>query len=109
MTAQISATPSLALAKRIRKANQPLVEVLNTFAKQKKATPAQIALAWLLAKKPWIVPIPGTTKVNRLEENLGAANVELTSEDIVAIERASSTIKTQGARYSEAHQQLTGR
>lgn len=92
-----------------RKANQPLVDLLATFAKQKKATPAQIAIAWLLAKKPWIVPIPGTTKLDRLEENLGAASVELTAEDLRAIESASSAIKPQGARYSEFHQQLTGR
>jgi aryl-alcohol dehydrogenase-like predicted oxidoreductase len=92
-----------------RKANQPLVDLLSTFAKQKKATPAQIALAWLLAKKPWIVPIPGTTKLHRLEENLGAVEVGLTPEDLRAIEDASSHIKPQGARYSEFHQQLTGR
>jgi aryl-alcohol dehydrogenase-like predicted oxidoreductase len=92
-----------------RKANQPLVDVLHKFAQQKKATPAQIALAWLLAKKPWIVPIPGTTKLHRLEENLAAANLQLTPEDLRAIETASSSIKTQGARYSEFHQQLTGR
>jgi len=92
-----------------RKANQPLVDLLSTFAQQKKSTPAQIALAWLLAKKPWIVPIPGTTKLNRLEENLGAVNVELTPEDIHAIESASSRIKLEGARYSAFHQQLTGR
>jgi aryl-alcohol dehydrogenase-like predicted oxidoreductase len=92
-----------------RQANQPLVDLLSTFAKQKKATPAQIALAWLLAKKPWIVPIPGTTKLDRLEENLGAVDVELTPEDLRAIESASSNIKFEGARYSEFHEQLTGR
>jgi aryl-alcohol dehydrogenase-like predicted oxidoreductase len=92
-----------------RKANQPLVDLLTTFAEQKKATPAQIALAWLLAKKPWIVPIPGTTKRPRLEENLGAAEVELTKEDLRAIESASSNIKLEGARYSPFHEQLTGR
>jgi aryl-alcohol dehydrogenase-like predicted oxidoreductase len=92
-----------------RKANQPLVDLLAEFGARKKATPAQIALAWLLAKKPWIVPIPGTTKLNRLEENLGAANVEMTAEDLHALEEASSQIKTQGARYSEFHQQLVGR
>jgi aryl-alcohol dehydrogenase-like predicted oxidoreductase len=92
-----------------RKANQPLVDLISKFAAQEKATPAQIALAWLLAKKPWIVPIPGTTKLNRLDENLGAVNVELTPEDVRAIESASSAIKPQGARYSEFHQQLTGR
>jgi aryl-alcohol dehydrogenase-like predicted oxidoreductase len=92
-----------------RIANQPLVDLLSSFAKQKKATPAQIALAWLLAKKPWMVPIPGTTKLDRLEENLGAADVELTAEDLRAIESASANIKPMGARYSEFHQQLTGR
>jgi aryl-alcohol dehydrogenase-like predicted oxidoreductase len=92
-----------------RKANQTLVDLLNTFAEQKKATPAQIALAWLLAKKPWIVPIPGTTKLHRLEENLGAADLELTPEDLLAIESASSNIKVEGARYPEFHEQLTGR
>ena len=97
------------LSEENRKANQPLVDLLSTFAAQKKATPAQIALAWLLAKKPWIVPIPGTTKLPRLEENLGSANVELTPEDLRAIESASSNIKVEGARYSEVHQQLVGR
>jgi aryl-alcohol dehydrogenase-like predicted oxidoreductase len=92
-----------------RKANQPLVDLLSRFAQQKKATPAQIALAWLLAKKPWIVPIPGTTKLARLEENLGALDVQLTVEDVRAIESASSNIRPQGARYSEFHEQLTGR
>src|SRR5437867_7696761 len=92
-----------------RKANQALVDVIGKFAAQKKVTPAQVALAWLLAKKPWIVPIPGTTKLHRLEENLGAANVELTPEDLRAIESASSHIKIEGARYPEAHEQLTGR
>src|ERR1700736_1400053 len=87
-----------------RKANQALVDLLNRFAEQKKATPAQIALAWLLAKKPWIVPIPGTTKLHRLEENLGAADIELTPEDLHAIESASSNIKFEGARYSEFHE-----
>ncbi len=97
------------LSSENRTANQPLVDLLNTFAAQKKATPAQIALAWLLAQKPWIVPIPGTTKLNRLEENLGAADVDLTPEDLRAIENASSDIKPQGARYSAFHEQLTGR
>lgn len=92
-----------------RKANQALVDLISHFAQQKKATPAQIALAWLLAKEPWIVPIPGTTKLHRLEENLGAANVELTPEDLRAIESASAEIKTVGARYSEFHQKLVGR
>ena len=92
-----------------RKANLALVDLLSAFAEQKKATPAQIALAWLLAQKPWIVPIPGTTKLHRLEENLGAATVELTPADLRAIEGASSSIKPQGARYSEFHQRLVGR
>lgn len=92
-----------------RKANQVLVDLLTTFAKQKKATPAQIALAWLLAKKPWIVPIPGTTKLDRLQENLGALNVELTPQDLNAIDTASSHIQLEGARYPEFHQKLVGR
>jgi aryl-alcohol dehydrogenase-like predicted oxidoreductase len=85
------------------------VDLLTAFAKQKKATPAQVALAWLLAQKPWIVPIPGTTNLNRLDENLGSLNVELTSQDLAAIETASSHIKLEGARYSEFHQKLVGR
>src|SRR5881296_3038858 len=91
-----------------RKANQALVDLLGKIAKRKKATPAQIALAWLLAQKPWIVPIPGTTKLYRLEENLGATNVELTPEDVRAIEAASSAIEVQGARYPEHIEQKTG-
>jgi aryl-alcohol dehydrogenase-like predicted oxidoreductase len=92
-----------------RKTNQALVDVISSFAKQKKATPAQVALAWLLAKKPWIVPIPGTTRLARLEENLGAANVELSPEDVGALEDASSSVKIEGARYSPFHAQLVGR
>jgi aryl-alcohol dehydrogenase-like predicted oxidoreductase len=92
-----------------RKANQTLVDLLSQFAERKKATPAQIALAWLLAKKPWIVPIPGTTKLHRLEENLGAAEVELTPENLRAIESASSNIKVEGARYPEKLERMTGR
>ncbi len=92
-----------------RKANQALVDVVGNFADRKNATPAQIALAWLLAKKPWIVPIPGTTKLNRLDENLGALNVPLTAEDLAAIESASSQVAIQGARYPEAHEKLVGR
>src|SRR3989475_3071630 len=92
-----------------RKANQGLVKVISSFAEQKKVTPAQIALAWLLAKKPWIVPIPGTTKLTRLEENLGAATVELTADDVRALEEASSKIKLEGARYPKFHEQLVGR
>lgn len=92
-----------------RKTNQALVDVITSFAKQKKATPAQIALAWLLAKKPWIVPIPGTTKLSRLEENLGGATIELTNEDVQTLEEASSKVKVEGARYSPFHQALVGR
>ena len=92
-----------------RKANQALVDVLTRFAQQKSATPAQVALAWLLAQKPWIVPIPGTTKLNRLEENLGALTVELTSDDLREINTAASQIVIQGARYSQQHERLTGR
>jgi aryl-alcohol dehydrogenase-like predicted oxidoreductase len=92
-----------------RKANQALVEVITRFAEQKKATPAQIALAWLLAKKPWIVPIPGTTKLSRLEENLGGATIELTTEDMRALEEASSAIKVEGERYPATHAKLIDR
>jgi aryl-alcohol dehydrogenase-like predicted oxidoreductase len=92
-----------------RKANQALVDLLSKFAEKRKVTPAQLALAWLLAKKPWIVPIPGTTKLHRLEENLGAANVDLTPEDLRAIESASSNIKVEGARYPQWAEQTTGR
>jgi aryl-alcohol dehydrogenase-like predicted oxidoreductase len=92
-----------------RKTNQALVDVITSFARQKNATPAQIALAWLLAKKPWIVPIPGTTKLSRLEENLGGGGIKLTPEDVRALEEASSKVKVEGARYSPFHQQLVGR
>jgi len=92
-----------------RKANQALVDVISSFAEQRKVTPAQIALAWLLAKKPWIVPIPGTTKLARLEENLGAAAIELTPNDVRALEDASSKIKLEGARYPAFHAKLVGR
>jgi aryl-alcohol dehydrogenase-like predicted oxidoreductase len=91
------------------KANQALVDLLGTIAARKKATPAQIALAWLLAQKPWMVPIPGTTKLTRLEENLAAAAVELTAEDLREIERAASNITVEGARYPERLEQMTGR
>jgi aryl-alcohol dehydrogenase-like predicted oxidoreductase len=91
------------------KANQAMVKLLEDIAKKKKATPAQIALAWLLAQKPWIAPIPGTTKLDRLEENLGALNVNLTSADLREIESASSRIKVEGARYPEAIEAMTGR
>src|SRR5712691_8255486 len=92
-----------------RKANKALVDLLSKFAEKRKVTPAQLALAWLLAKKPWIVPIPGTTKLHRLEENLGAANVDLTPEDLRAIESASSNVKVEGARYPQWAEQTTGR
>jgi len=92
-----------------RKANQALVNLLGKFAQQKKATPAQIALAWLLAQKPWIVPIPGTTKLNRLEENIGATAVELTPDDLRQIDNAASNISVQGARYPENLQKMVGR
>jgi aryl-alcohol dehydrogenase-like predicted oxidoreductase len=92
-----------------RKANQALVDLVTRIAAKKKVTPAQIALAWLLAQKPWIVPIPGTTKRHRLEENLGAANVELTQDDLREIESAAAQIKVQGARYSEGAQKMIDR
>jgi aryl-alcohol dehydrogenase-like predicted oxidoreductase len=92
-----------------RKANQALVDLLGRVAKQKQATPAQIALAWLLAQKPWIVPIPGTTKLHRLEENIGAVAIELTPDDLRDIESAASNITVQGARYPEHLQKLVGR
>ncbi|HLN25220.1 MAG TPA: aldo/keto reductase [Patescibacteria group bacterium] len=91
------------------KANQALIDLLKTMAGRKKATPAQIALAWLLAQKPWIVPIPGTRKLSRLEENLGAAAVELTADDLAEIETAAAKITVQGARYPEKLEQMTGR
>ena len=92
-----------------RKANLAFVEWLKTFAEQKQATPAQVALAWLLAQRPWIVPIPGTTKRPRLEENLGAAQVRLTGEDLREIDRAASQIEVHGARYPEHLQKMVGR
>jgi aryl-alcohol dehydrogenase-like predicted oxidoreductase len=90
------------------KANQSLVDLLGTIAERKKATPAQIALAWLLAQKPWIVPIPGTTKLNRLEENIGAVAVKLTPDDLQDIESAAAKIKVEGTRYPEALEKMTG-
>ena len=92
-----------------RKANQALVDLLGKIGEQKKATPAQIALAWLLAQKPWIVPIPGTTKLNRLEENIGATAVELTSDDLREIDGAASKITVKGTRYPENLEQMTNR
>jgi aryl-alcohol dehydrogenase-like predicted oxidoreductase len=92
-----------------RKANQALVDLLGAIATRKKATPAHVALAWLLAQRPWIVPIPGTTKLHRLEENIGAASIELTPEDLRDIESAASKISVQGARYPEHIEEKTGR
>ena len=92
-----------------RKANQALVDLLGRIAARKQATPAQIALAWLLAQKPWIVPIPGTTKLHRLEENIGAASVELTADDLREIEGALAGITVQGERYPEQLQRMVGR
>ncbi|HEX9250485.1 MAG TPA: aldo/keto reductase, partial [Gemmatimonadaceae bacterium] len=92
-----------------RKANQAIVDVLARIAERKKASPAQIALAWLLAQKPWIAPIPGTRKIERLEENIGAASVELTSGDVRDIENAASTITLKGARYAEAQERMIDR
>ena len=90
------------------KANQALIDLLGGIAKGKKATPAQIALAWLLAQKPWIVPIPGTTKADRLEENIGAASIRLTPDDLRDIDAAASKIKVEGARYPERLEKMTG-
>jgi aryl-alcohol dehydrogenase-like predicted oxidoreductase len=92
-----------------RKANQALVAVIENFARQKQATPAQVALAWVLAQKPWIVPIPGTTKLHRLRENLGATSLQLTPQDLRELETAASNVRVQGARYPEHLQKLVGR
>jgi len=92
-----------------RKANQALIDILTELAKQREATPAQIALAWLLAQKPWIVPIPGTTKLHRLTENLGAANIELTADDLKEIEDAAANIKIEGDRYPASFAQRVDR
>lgn len=97
------------LSEENRKANIAFVEWLKTFAARKNATPAQIALAWLLAQKPWIAPIPGTTKRHRLEENLGATQIGLTADDLSDIDRAASQIEVHGARYPEHLQKLVGR
>ena len=91
-----------------RKANQTLVDLLQSIGERKHATPAQIALAWLLAQRPWIVPIPGTTKLNRLEENIGAVEVELNADDLREIDSAASMIKVEGERYPEELQRMTG-
>jgi aryl-alcohol dehydrogenase-like predicted oxidoreductase len=96
-------------APEARKANQAMVDLLTSIGKRKNATAAQIALAWLLAQKPWIVPIPGTTKLHRLEENLGSLSVELTGQDLREIDTAAARIKVQGARYPERLEQMTGR
>src|SRR5450432_2339741 len=92
-----------------RKANQAMVDLIGRFAQQKMATPAQVALAWLLAQKPWIVPIPGTTKIGRVQENIGAATIELSADDLQQIDIAASKIPVQGARYPEQLQKLVGR
>ena len=92
-----------------RKANQSMIDLLNKIAKQKDATPAQVALAWLIAQKPWIVPIPGTTKLHRLEENIGSVNIEFTDDELHEIDNASGEIKVEGARYPEHLQKLVGR
>jgi aryl-alcohol dehydrogenase-like predicted oxidoreductase len=91
------------------KANQALINLLGRIAERKKSTPAQIALAWLLAQKPWIVPIPGTTKLHRLDENIGAVSIELTPDDLSDIDEAAARITVQGARYPEKLEQMTGR
>ncbi|MGB9152871.1 MAG: aldo/keto reductase, partial [Alphaproteobacteria bacterium] len=92
-----------------RKANHALVDLLTTIAKARNATPAQIALAWLLAQKPWIVPIPGTTKLHRLEENIGAAAIQLSADDVAEIDTAAANIPVEGARYPEHLEAMTGR
>ncbi len=92
-----------------RKANQSMIDLLNNIATRKNATPAQVALAWLMAQKPWIVPIPGTTKLHRLEENIGSVNIEFTADELREIDNASSEIKVQGERYPEQLQKLVGR
>jgi aryl-alcohol dehydrogenase-like predicted oxidoreductase len=92
-----------------REANRALIDLIAKFAEQKKATPAQIALAWVLGQKPWIAPIPGTTKLHRLEENLGGVEVELTADDLREIENITSRVEVKGARYSEGAQKLVNR
>ncbi len=92
----------------VGKANQALVELISEIGKRKNATSAQISLAWLLAQKPWIVPIPGTTKLHRLEENIGATTIEMRPDDLRDIESAASQITVQGARYSEQWERMTG-
>jgi aryl-alcohol dehydrogenase-like predicted oxidoreductase len=92
-----------------RKANQALVDLIGKFAEQKQATPAQIALAWVLAQKPWIVPIPGTTKLHRVEENIGAVDVELMADDLREFDSLNARVQVQGARYGEGSQKLVNR
>ena len=96
-------------ARENRKANQPVVDAITAIAARKRATPAQLALAWVLAQRPWIVPIPGTTKIHRLEENIGAVNLELTSGDRSEIDAATASITVQGHRYSESSQRMIDR
>ncbi len=108
-TAPISATPFLVSRRRLGRRTAPWWICSTSIAQRKKATPAQIALAWLLAQKPWIVPIPGTTKLHRLEENIGAASIELSDADLRDIDNAASEITVQGARYSEGAQRLINR
>jgi aryl-alcohol dehydrogenase-like predicted oxidoreductase len=91
------------------KANQALIDLISKISQRKKVTVAQIALAWLLARKPWIVPIPGTTKLNRLDENIGAVSIELTPDDLRELDGAATKIEVQGARYPEKLEQMTGR
>jgi aryl-alcohol dehydrogenase-like predicted oxidoreductase len=91
-----------------RKANQAVVDLLTSIGKKKDATPAQVALAWLLAQKPWIVPIPGTTKLHRLDENIGALAIELTPDDLRQIDEAASKLKVEGDRYPEHIEKMTG-
>jgi len=91
-----------------RKANQTLIDLIGQFAERKKATPAQIALAWVMAQKPWIVPIPGTTKLHRLTENLGATNIEFAAAELQELTAASEQVKVMGTRYTEAMEQSTG-
>ena len=107
-TVPTSAARFRACTPQALKANQALIDLLTQIGKPKNTTPAQVALAWLLAQKTWIVPIPGTTKLNRLEENLGAVNVRLTPEDLRDIDVAASKIKVEGARYPERLEKMTG-
>jgi aryl-alcohol dehydrogenase-like predicted oxidoreductase len=107
-TAPISAATLPRFTPEALKSNQALIELLGSIAKRKNATPAQIALAWLLAQEPWMVPIPGTTKLNRLEENIGAVSVQLIPEDLRDMDAAASKITVEGARYPERLEKMTG-